>query len=435
MHSIVERDLKYIWHPFTQAATAKAPIAIKSAQGAYLYSEQHGKLFDGISSWWTNAHGHSHPHINQAIARQSEILEHVMFANFTHEPAVNLAEQLIETAPSGLSRVFYSDNGSTAVESGLKMAFQYWYNQGEERTHLIALQSGYHGDTFGAMAAGERSVYNKAFWPWLFNVLRAPSTCVSEVTDEHSEAVITARALEKLDELFNAHPNKIAAVIIEPMLQGGGGMHIFTKGFLKGIKERCMKHGALLIADEVATGFYRTGKRFACDHEEVNPDILCLSKSLTGGYMPLAATLATEEIFKAFLGPNKSQALLHGHTFTGNPLGCAAALASLALFREREVLENIAAIGQTIASEIGAFQTIARVKNARSIGGVAIVELGDAQHGYESSIGESIYLYCLEKKLFIRPMGNVVYFMPPFCAEVEEVRWGLRIMKEAISLA
>ncbi len=434
MKTIVEKDLKYIWHPFTQSATAAAPIAIKSAKGAYLYSEHYGELFDGISSWWTNTHGHSHTHINQAIARQSEILPHVMFANFTHEPAVSLAEQLIEIAPKGLSRVFYSDNGSTAVEGALKMAFQYWHNRGENRTHLIALSDGYHGDTFGAMAASERSVYTKVFWPWLFDVLRAPRVCVSEASNNLSEEMITKKALAKLAELFESHPQKIAAVIIEPMLQMAGGMHIFTKGYLSGIKKLCSQYGALLIADEVATGFYRTGLRFACDHEGVSPDIMCLAKGLSGGYLPLAATLATEEIFQAFLGPKKSQAFLHGHTFTANPLGCAAALASLELFNRRENLDNIARIAETIASEISVFQKISSVKSARSLGCVAIIELKDAESGYESSAGDAIYRYCLERKLFIRPLGNVLYLMPPYCATSSEIGWALRLMKEAIAL-
>ena len=355
MTSLVEKDLKYIWHPYTQAALAPASMAIESARGAYLMSESHGKLFDGISSWWMNSHGHCHPRINEAIARQSEILEHVMFANFTHEPAINLAEKLIESAPQGLARVFYSDNGSTAVEIALKMAFQYWRNRGEKRPHIISLSHSYHGDTFGAMAASERSVYTEAFWPWLFKVLYAPSTCVSDVNNENSEAKLTNQALSKMAQLFEENRGQVAGVIIEPMLQGGGGMRIFTSGFLRGIKELCLKYGVLLIADEAATGFYRTGKIFACGLEDVRPDIMCLAKALTGGYLPLAATLATEEIYAGFLSDKKSHALLHGHSFMANPLACAAALASLELFDSLETLTNIENIYSTIKSEINHF--------------------------------------------------------------------------------
>lgn len=432
MNSLIEKDLKYIWHPYTQAAIAPAPLLIKSAQGAYLMSESHGKLFDGISSWWVNSHGHCHPHINQAIARQSEILEHVMFANFTHEPAVNLAAKLIEIAPKGLSRVFYSDNGSTAVEIALKMAFQYWQNRGEKRPHIISLSHAYHGDTFGAMAASERSVFTEPFWPLLFNVLKAPSTCVSEVNAEQSEIMISENALGKMAQLFEAHKGQVAAVIIEPMLQGAGGMRIFTTGFLRGIKELCLKYGALLIADEVATGFYRTGERFACFLESVSPDIMCLAKGLTGGYLPLAATLATEDIYAGFLSDSKAKALLHGHSFMANPIACAAALASLELFASGETRENISIIYRAIKSEMKRFENVDMVKHVRSIGAVAIIELKTEASGYLSTMGDNIYHYCLSRGLFIRPLGNVLYFMPPLCTRGEEVTWALNIIYEAI---
>lgn len=432
MSTLAYRDQQVIWHPYTQAQTAPSPIAIKRAQGAYLYTEDGTPLFDGISSWWVNAHGHAHPHINQALARQAEVLEHVMFANFTHEPAVALAEQVLSIAPEGLSRVFYSDNGSTAVEVALKMAYQYWLHRHQRRSLFIALEHGYHGDTFGAMSASAPSIFTKAFEPLLFKVLHSKSPCRSEIGDK-DEYQLSAQALSYLEELLKNNLGTVAAIIIEPMLQGAGGMRMFTAGFLRGIKELSLKYDTLLIADEIATGFYRTGTLFACQHENIAPDIMCLAKGLTGGYLPLALTLASEKIYQAFLSDDKACALMHGHSFSANPLACAAALASLELFNQPEVTQNIAAICQAISSGIKLFSSLAEVENARSLGTIAAITLISPEHSYLSKAAQKVHQYCLNQGLFIRPLGNVVYLLPPLCSSPEEINWALTTIYDGLS--
>ncbi len=281
--NLVERDRKHLWHPYTQEKTAPLPIPIVGAKGVWLETEDGRRILDGISSWWVNIHGHSHPHLNAALSKQANELEHTIFAGFTHKPAIELAEKLVEILPDGLSRVFYSDNGSTAVEVALKMAYQYWQNRGQKRKTFVALKNAYHGDTFGAMAASDESSFTKPFQNLLCNVLR---------TDGN---------LENLEKLFKEQSTEIAAIIIEPMLQGAGGMIIWTADFVKTVRELCDKYDVLMIADEVLTGFGRTGKMFACEHAGISPDIICLSKALTAGYLPFGATVATEEIYDAFL--------------------------------------------------------------------------------------------------------------------------------------
>lgn len=431
MHELPSNEQKFIWRPYTQAKHAPSPISIERALGAYLYTSAGQKLFDGISSWWVNSHGHCHPHIAKAISEQASRLEQVVFADFTHEPALNLAKKLIDIVPAGLSRVFYSDNGSTAVEVALKMAYQYWHNRGEHRPHFIALEHGYHGDTFGAMAASERSVFTRPFWPLLFDVLKTPSTCRSEAVDGYTEHDISAKALNALRTLLKKHEGHVAGLILEPMLQGAGGMRIFTKGFLQGIRQLCDEFGILMIADEVATGFYRTGRLFACEHEQVIPDIMCVAKGFTGGFLPLSATIATEAIYESFLGDSKAQALLHGHSFAANPLGCAAAIASLELFAQDETKIQVKNICEAISNSILALQNIRQVKHTRALGTVLAIELwGDG--GYLSSAANSISAFCFKEGLYIRPLGNILYLMPPLCANVQEIEWTLEVIKKAI---
>jgi adenosylmethionine---8-amino-7-oxononanoate aminotransferase len=432
MNKLATRDQKLIWHPYTQSKIAPAPIVITRGSGSYLFTDTDKKLFDGISSWWTNAHGHCNPYISQAINEQLNKLEHVIFASFTHEPAVKLAELLVKAAPAGLARVFYSDNGSTAVEVALKMAYQYWHHQKQHRPYFIALEHSYHGDTFGAMSVSERGIFTKPFWPLLFDVIKTKSPCISQVTKELSAQIITERALENLAETLSEYRGQIAGMIIEPMLQAAGGMRIFTPGFLSGIRKLCDEEGILLIADEVATGFYRTGTYFASHHENSTPDIMCVAKGLTGGFLPLAATLATEKIFQAFMSDSKADALLHGHSFTGNPLACAAAVASLELFQQGETQQNIKDICCAIASGMEQFNGLSTVKNTRSLGTIAIIELADPQGGYVSVSAEKIYQYCFERGLYIRPLGNLVYLMPPLCTTKIEIEWALGLIKEAI---
>lgn len=432
MNTLVEKDQRYIWHPFTQAKNAPPALALERALGCYLYTVSGRKLFDGISSWWLNAHGHCHPHIAQAIAKQASNLEQVVFANFTHAPAVLLAEKLINIAPAGMRRVFYSDNGSTAVETALKIAYQYWHNRGEARPHFIALENGYHGDTFGAMAASERSTFTKPFWPLLFDVFKTKSTCISQIKDGITASDITESALSSLRQLLQKYEGQVAGIVIEPMLQAAGGMKIFTPGFLKGIKLLASEFNTLLIADEIATGFYRTGSRFACGHEDVAPDIMCVAKGLTGGFLPLAATLTTEHIYEAFLGDSKAQAFLHGHSFTANALGCAAAIASLELFQEPENLGTIDAIVHAVTENLKQFEGLPGIKHCRSIGTIAIIEL-EGGEGYLSTAATAIAGRCLKKGLYLRPLGNIIYLWPPLCSSVLEITWALSVIRESLA--
>lgn len=430
--NLAARDQALIWHPYTQAKTAPAPIVITKGSGSYLYTDTNKKLFDGVSSWWTNAHGHCNPYISHAITEQLNKLEHVIFASFTHEPAVKLAELLVKEAPTGLSRVFYSDNGSTAVEVALKMAFQYWQHNHEHRPYFIALEHSYHGDTFGAMAVSERGSFTKPFWPLLFEVITTKSPCISQISTDNSAESLTDQALTSLKETLQKYRGQVAGIIIEPMLQAAGGMRIFTKGFLAGIRALCDQEDILLIADEVATGFYRTGEYFACHHEHVSPDIMCVAKGLTGGFLPLAATLTTNKIFNAFLSDHKADALLHGHSFTGNPLACAAAVASLELFALDETKARINNICTAIDEGIQQFKEMAAVKHARCLGTIAIIELSDSNAGYVSTSAQRIYQYCFDRGLYIRPLGNIIYLMPPLCSNAAEITWALGLIKEAL---
>ncbi|HOY49204.1 MAG TPA: adenosylmethionine--8-amino-7-oxononanoate transaminase, partial [Flavobacteriales bacterium] len=324
-----QRDQAVIWHPFTQAQTAAEPIAIVRAEGIWLYAEDGKRYLDGTSSWWVNAHGHAHPYIAEQIHKQASTLEHIIFAGFTHEPAILLAEKLIRLLPGEQARIFYSDNGSTSVEVALKMALQYHHNRGQNRRKIISFTNAYHGDTFGAMSVGARNAFNAPFEPLLFEVL-------SFHPPEKGQEESCLAYMEKLlaDE-------QIAAFIFEPLVQGANGMRMHDSETLGHLIELCRSKGVITIADEVFTGFYRTGKRFACNHLSVQPDIMCLSKTLTGGTLPLGVTAAPEFIYEAFLSDDKYKTFFHGHSFTANPIACRAALASLELFDEPTYLSNI----------------------------------------------------------------------------------------------
>jgi adenosylmethionine-8-amino-7-oxononanoate aminotransferase len=403
--SLIDRDRKHLWHPYTQMLSAPDPLPIVRGEGVYLYTEDGRKILDGISSWWVNIHGHSHPKLNAALAAQARELEHVMFAGCTHRPAVELAERLVEAIPAGLTRIFYSDNGSTAVEAAIKMAVQYWRNRGEpQRTALMTLHHAYHGDTVGAMSASEDSVFTRAFSPLLFPVQRFGS-------------------LEELDGLLQEHSGKAAAVLIEPMLQAAGGMIMWPKEFVGGVRELCDRHGVLMIADEVLTGFGRTGRMFACEHAEVSPDILCLSKALTAGYLPLGVTSATEAVYDAFLSHDRNRTFFHGHSYTANPLACAVAIASLDLFRDTNVFARIQRLERQLQEGLAPLRGLPNVADVRVIGGVGVVELTGG--GYLDQLGPRLSAAFLSRGLLLRPLGNIVYFMPPYAITDEEAAWAL----------
>ena len=395
---LVERDRRCVWHPYTQHALEHDPLPVVAARGALLELADGRVLIDAISSWWTSLHGHGHPRLVAAIAEQARRLDHVLFAGATHEPAVELAERLVELAPPGLARVFYSDDGSTAVEVALKIVRQAWVQRGEPgRTVFVALEGGYHGDTFGAMALGAGGPFFRAFEPLLFGVERAPPV----------DGAVDA-ALERLGA-------RAAAVVVEPLVQGAGGMRMHGAELARSIRAACDRHGVPLIADEVMTGFGRTGALFACSKAGLRPDLLCLAKGLTGGLLPLAATLATDELYAAFLAEDRSRALFHGHSFTANPIACALANASLDLCAEDDVPGRLEAIGARIEGRLRE-RLGARASGLalRRTGGIVALDLpGDG--GWLAGDPLALRARAIELGVLLRPLGNVVYALPPAC--------------------
>ena len=408
--NLSQRDKAVIWHPFTQAQTAKDPIAIVKAEGIWLHAEDGQRYLDGTSSWWVNAHGHAHPYIAEQIAQQAAQLEHIIFAGFTHEPAVLLAEQLLAVLPGNQARIFYSDNGSTSVEVALKMALQFHFNRGEERTKILAFSNAYHGDTFGAMSVGARNAFNAPFGRLLFEVMHV------DAPEQGNEK----RCIEEFRNILTHE--KPAAFIFEPLVQGANGMRMHSAAVLSELIALCREQGVLTIADEVFTGFYRTGKRFACDHLTHQPDIMCLSKTLTGGTLPLGVTAAPEFVYEAFLSNDKYKTFFHGHSFTANPIACRAALASLELLQKPECLINI----QQIVMEHQQFAEVIkghpRIAEIRILGTIIAIELKtDAERGYLNPVSEHITDFFLERNIYLRPLGNVIYCTPPYSISEAEL--------------
>ncbi len=401
--SAIDRQL--LWHPFTQSATAEPNIPIGAAKGAYLYKEDGCALLDAISSWWVNLHGHSHPHIAEAVYRQALELEHVIFAGFTHRPAAELASRLSRVVPGALQRFFFSDNGSTAVEVGLKMALQYWHNLGIPRTRILALEGSYHGDTFGAMSLSERSAFNAPFSPYLFDVEYLPAPLPG-----FEEASMAAIDRSISDE-------KVAVFVYEPLVQGAGGMRMYTPEVLDKMLARVRSSGALLLADEVMTGFYRTGRLFASDHAPANaPDIMALSKGLTGGAMALGLTLCRESIYEAFCSTRMEHTFFHGHSYTANPLACAAALASLDLTLSEQCASAVARIERNHRAFSDSLPSSAQVLNMRVQGSILALDLNlPGQGGYFHPVRKRLYPYFIERGVLLRPLGNTLYVMPPYC--------------------
>ena len=398
--SLIGRDRAHLWHPFTQHGTEADPLAVESALGSVLTLEDGRELIDAISSWWACLHGHSHPRIVAAMTEQVGKLDHVLFAGATHAPAVELAERLVACPPAGLSRVFFSDNGSTAVEVALKMVIQSWLQRGEGRRRVfVALEGGYHGDTFGAMAAGDPDPYFLPFEPLLFEVCRVPP---------RGEAL--REALDGLGE-------RAAGVVLEPLVQGAGGMRMQAPAFLREVRAACDDTGLPWIADEVMCGFGRTGSLFACDRAGVAPDLLCLAKGLTGGAFPLSVTMATEPVFETFVSTDHLRAFFHGHTFTANPVGCAVALASLSICEEERTPQRLDAIGRRIEGALrGSLESCPGVSDLRRTGGIVAVDLavpsGECA-GYASSLAPRLRALAIERGVLLRPLGNVLYAMPP----------------------
>lgn len=416
-----------LWHPCTQMKTTPSPLKIKAGKGAKLYLEDGSSIIDAISSWWVNIHGHSHPKIAQAIYEQALQLEHVIFAGFSHDPAEKLAENLTSVLPPSLTKVFFSDCGSTAIEVALKQAYQYWKNLGEEkRVHFICFEQGYHGETLGALSLGAKSVFTKAYENLLFKVTAIPYPNLSEdiLTKEQD-------TLALLEDLLIKNPQSYAALIIEPLVQGAGGMRMCREEFLQQLCKLCQKYQVLVIYDEIMTGFGRTGDWFACLKSQTVPDILCLSKGLTGGFLPLAVTVCSSKIFDAFYSDDPHKTFFHSHSYTANPLGCAAANASLALLKENEQLFK--GMEQRHRHFSKNFTDHPLVTNLRFCGTIAAMDVVDrSQLGYLNPIGTNLRYASLKKGVLIRPLGPIIYLMPPYCITDEELQYCYTVIQDAL---
>jgi adenosylmethionine---8-amino-7-oxononanoate aminotransferase len=395
-----------VWHPFTQHALIPDATMVLRGEGVWLETEK-GRRLDAISSWWVITHGHRHPKIVEAIKKQTEELDQIIFAGFTHQPAEDLARALVATAPQGLAHVFYSDSGSTAVEVALKMALGFWKNQNKPRSRIIALEHAYHGDTIGTMSAGARGVFNAAYEPLLFDVVRLPFPS-------------PGREREALAALAAAAPGA-AALIVEPLILGSGGMLIYSADVLREMAAICRRHGTLFIADEVMTSFGRTGTLFACEQAGVVPDIMCLAKGLSGGSIPLAATLATAEIFQAHYSTDRSHTFFHSSSFTANPIACAAGRANLEIWRTEPVRDRIAALGAWQEERLAPFRDDPRFAEVRRLGTITALDLKVPDPGYLAGIGLELMAFFLARGVLLRPLGNTIYVMPPYCVTAEEL--------------
>ena len=401
--SLQERDKKVIWHPYTPQKYAPEPIPIVKGEGAWLTDEKGNSYLDAVSSWWVTIHGHGHPHIAKRIYEQAKKLEQVIFAGFTHEPAIELAEKLLNILPGQFSKIFYSDNGSTATEVAIKMAIQYWWNKGDKkRNRMLALKHSYHGDTFGAMSVSERGMFTLAFHNRLFEV-------IFSATPGHH------------DEIDGSILDECACVIYEPLLQGAGGMNMYSAAALDAFIRKCRSHGIVCIADEVMTGFGRTGKMFASSYCDEQPDIICLSKGLTGGTMALGVTACNEKVHQTFVVDDKAKTFFHGHSFTANPIACTAALASLELFEKENTLQHVERIASKHKEFAERLKGIKQVENIRICGTIIAFEVKDDIQGYASSKRDEITEKALKKGVYLRPLGNTIYLMPPYCITDEEL--------------
>ncbi len=408
-----------IWHPFTQHALQPVMTPIARSEGAWLEAADGRRILDAISSWWVVTHGHRHPHIVDAIKKQTERLDQVIFAGFTHEPAETLAERLIELAPAGLEHVFFSDSGSTCVEVALKMALGYFRNIGESRSRIVAMEHGYHGDTIGTMSVGARGVFNAPYEPLLFEVDRIP----------FPQAGAEQRTLDAFEAICRRDP--VAALIVEPLILGAGGMLIYGPEVLRELKRICEAYGVLFIADEVMTGWGRTGTLFACEQASITPDIMCLAKGLTGGVLPLAVTLCRDEIFAAHYAKDRTRTFFHSSSYTANPIACAAAVANAEIWHSEPVQERIALLAERQAAHLASLRSNPRIQNARQAGTITAFDFHASDAGYLAGIGLHLYDFFLERGVLLRPLGNTVYVMPPYCIEPDELRLVYNAIEEA----
>jgi adenosylmethionine-8-amino-7-oxononanoate aminotransferase len=412
-------DRAYLWHPFTQQRgwVDEHPVIVDRAEGTDLIDVEGNRYIDGVSSLWCNVHGHAHPRIDAAVREQLSKVAHSTMLGLSHRPAIELAQRLVEIAPAGLTRVFYSDSGSTATEIALKMAFQYWRQRGQDRGRFVALRMAYHGDTIGSVSVGGIDLFHSMYEPLLFDTLKADPGDVGAMA-----------------RLLAQHEGEVAAVIMEPLVQGAAGMLVHPPGYLRAVRELCDEHGALLILDEVATGFGRTGRMFACEHEGVAPDLLCLAKGISGGYLPLAATLTSERVYEGFLGRHEDfRTFFHGHTYTGNPLACAAGIATLDVFREERTLERLQPKIELLGELLEPIAAHPAVREVRRRGFMVGIEL--AEYPLPARIGHRVTLEARRRGAIIRPLGDVIVLMPPLAISAEHLRRLVDVTAEAIDAA
>ena len=404
-------EVSPIWHPFTQHATAGPMIEIVRGEGAWLYAGDGRRILDAISSWWVNTHGHAHPKIAAAVAEQARTLEQVIFAGFTHPPAERLARKLLPLVSDPLEFVFFSNSGSTAVEVGVKMAVGYWHNIGRPRRRVVALAHGYHGDTFGAMSVGARGVFTAAYRDMLFQVDFLPFPAAGR----------EQRTINSFAALLRSSGDEIAALILEPLVLGAGGMLVYPASVVAELHALCRRHDVFFIADEVMTGFGRTGTLFACEQAGIAPDVMCLSKGITGGFLPMGATLATRRLYEAFWSEDRGGMFFHSSSYSGNPIACAAALANLEIWESEPVLRRIGAIAARHAERLQAFRSRDDVADVRQCGSIAALEVRAPQVGYLSELAPRLYRFFLSRGVLLRPIGNVVYVLPPYCISSDEL--------------
>jgi adenosylmethionine-8-amino-7-oxononanoate aminotransferase len=420
--NLASRDHEIIWHPYTQMQTAALPIGIVRGEGSLLYSESGEVYLDAVSSWWVTIHGHSHPYLAEKVAQQIKVLDHVLFAGFTHRPAVELAERLLTILPANQKRIFYSDNGSTAVEVALKMAIQFWENTGTPKRRIIAFRDSYHGDTFGAMSVSSRSAFTQPFVQYLFEV------DFLDVPVPGKEQLV----LSQLQEILKK--GDVAAFIFEPLLLGTAGMVMYEPAILDELLEICTQNQIITIADEVMTGFGRTGRSFATDFLKNRPDIMCFSKGLTGGVMALGVTSCTAAIFEAFLSDNPAKTFFHGHSFTANPIACSAALASLDLFTDASCQDNILRISQQHEQFRFRIANHQAIKECRQLGTVLALEFNVGETSYLNNVRQKLYQYALDNRVILRPLGNIIYVMPPYCTTNEQLQQIYQVVSGMLTL-
>ena len=436
-------DLQYIWHPCSQMKDYETlpPIVIDHGKGVYLYDKNGKRYLDVVSSWWCNLLGHCNEKISARMKQQLDRLEHVIFANFTHEPAIQLCERLVQILPKGLCKFNFSDNGSAAIECALKMAFQYQYQTGHpEKKRFMALSEGYHGETIGALSVGGLDLYAEIYKPMLMDIVRVEAPDCYRCPYGECRDTCQCECFQQAEEALSKYGQEIAAFIMEPLVQGSAGMRIYPPLYLKKLREACDRYGVLLIADEIATGFGRTGKLFACDHAGITPDILCMSKGLTGGYLPMAITVTTQEIYDAFYDDyNKRKAFMHSHTYSGNPLACSAALAVQDILEEEQILEHAAQradyLHEQLMNALGDHPNVGEIRHIGLINGIELVADRKTKTPFpsEDRVGYQIYKRALQEGVIFRPLGDVIYFNPPLIIKEEEIDEAVAVCKKVIT--